>query len=140
MLFVTLWVATVTKEDEWFGDIDNQVFSFKTNIKCWLKDSEENNMSKNLSRSSRSSASNTPRESKSSTEPKLSKEIGNEDKIRVPELVEEAELLEQKQIIECEAQKLKIREELAKARARVSTYDEAKLINFEEVIIHKASR
>ena len=139
-MFVTLWVATVTKEDEWFGDIDNQVFSFKTNIKCWLKDSEENNMSKNLSRSSRSSASNTPRESKSSTEPKLSKEIGNEDKIRVPELVEEAELLEQKQIIECEAQKLKIREELAKARARVSTYDEAKLINFEEAIIHKASR
>ena len=130
----------MTKEDEWFGDIDNQVFSFKTNIKCWLKDSEENNMSKNLSRSSRSSASNTPRESKSSTEPKLSKEIGNEDKIRVPELVEEAELLEQKQIIECEVQKLKIREELAKARARVSTYDEAKLINFEEAIIHKASR
>ena len=139
-MFVTLWVATVTKEDEWFDDIDNQVFSFKTNIKCWFKDSEENNMSRNLSRSSRSSASNTPRESKSSTEPKLSKEIGNEDKIRVPELVEEAELLEQKQIIECEAQKLKIREELAKARARVSTYDEAKLINFEEAIIHKASR
>ena len=130
----------MTKEDEWFGDIDNQVFSFKTNIKCWLKDSEENNMSKNLSRSSRSSASNTPRESKSSTEPKLSKEIGNEDKIRVPELVEEAELLKKKQIIECEGQKLKIREKLAKARARVSTYDEAKLINFEEAIIHKASR
>ena len=49
----------------------------------------------------------------------------------------EAELLQQKQIIEFETQKLKIREELAKARARVSTYDEAKTINFEEAIMHK---
>ena len=46
----------------------------------------------------------------------------------------EAELLEQKQIIECEAQKLKIREELAKARATISAYDEVKPINFEEAI------
>ena len=52
----------------------------------------------------------------------------------------EAELLEQKQIIECEAQKLKIREELAKARARVSAYNEAKPINFEEAIIHKVKQ
>ena len=140
MLFVTFWAATVTKEDEWFDEIDNQVFPFKTNTKCWLKSSEENNKSKSLSRSSRSSASNTPKEPKSSRGSKSSKEIGNEDKIRVPELVEEAELLKKKQIIECEAQKLKIREKLAKARARVSTYDEAKLINFEEAIIHKASR
>ena len=49
----------------------------------------------------------------------------------------EAELLEQKQINKCEAQKLKIREELAKARARVSAYDEVKLVNFDEVFIHK---
>ena len=45
-----------------------------------------------------------------------------EDKIRVAELAAEAELLEQRQFIECEAQKLKIREELAKARAGVSGY------------------
>ena len=52
----------------------------------------------------------------------------------------EAELLEQKQIIECEAQKLKIREELAKVRARVSAYNEAKPISFEEAIIHKVKQ
>lgn len=49
----------------------------------------------------------------------------------------EAELLKQKQIIEYEAQKVKIREELAKARATVSAYDERTPVNFEEVIIHK---
>lgn len=49
----------------------------------------------------------------------------------------EAELLKQKQIIAYEAQKVKIREELAKARATVSAYDETTPVNFEEVIIHK---
>ena len=45
----------------------------------------------------------------------------------------EAELLEQKQIIECEAQKLKIREELAKASATIPAYDEMKPINSEAI-------
>ena len=49
----------------------------------------------------------------------------------------EAELQEQKQIIEYEAQKLKIRKELPKARARVSACYEAKSINFKEAMIHK---
>ena len=49
----------------------------------------------------------------------------------------EAELLKQKQIIEYEAQKVKIREELARERATVSAYDETTPVNFEEVIIHK---
>ena len=49
----------------------------------------------------------------------------------------EAELLEQKEIIECEAQKLKISEELAKTRARASAYNEVKLFKFEEAFTHK---
>ena len=48
----------------------------------------------------------------------------------------EAKLLEQKQIIECEIQKLKIRKELAKARARVSAYNEVKPVKFEKVVTH----
>ena len=35
----------------------------------------------------------------------------------------ESELLEEKQILETEARKLKIKEELAKAKARLSAYD-----------------
>ena len=117
------------KEDEWFDEIENQVFSFKGKITCWLKNTEEENKSKSSSRSSRSSdpkiakGSKTSKESRSSPGYKSSKEKELEDKIRVAELIAEAELLEQKQIIECEAQKLKIREELAKARARVSVYN-----------------
>ena len=29
------------KENEWFDEIDNQVFSFKRKITCWLKKAEE---------------------------------------------------------------------------------------------------
>ena len=49
----------------------------------------------------------------------------------------EAELPEQKQLFDCEAQKLKIREELAKARARNSAYYEVKPVSSEEAIINK---
>ena len=103
------------KEDGWFDEIGNQVFSFKRKITCWLKNAEEENKSKSSPRCSRSSASKTSKGSKTSKESrpsrgsKSSKEKELEDKIRVAELVAEAELLEQKQIIESEAQKLKIR-------------------------------
>ena len=84
-----------------------------------MKNAEEKNKSKSSPRSSRSSASKTSKGSKTSKESrysrgsKLSKEKELEDKIRVAELAAEARLLEQKQIIECKAQKLKIRQELA---------------------------
>ena len=98
---------------------------------------------KGSSRSSRNSASKTSKGSKTSKEsrssrgPKSSKEKELEDKIRVAELAAEAELLKQKHTTECEAQKLKIREELAKARATASAYNEVKPVNFEEAITHK---
>ena len=131
------------KEDEWFDEIDNQVFSFKRKITCWVNNAVEENKTKNSSRSSRSSASKTSKGSKTSKESrfsrgsKSSKEKELEDKIRASKLVAEAELLEQKQIFECEAQKLKIMEELAKTRARVSAYNEVKPVNFEEAITHE---
>ena len=55
----------------------------------------------------------------------------------VTELAVEAKLLEQKQINEYEVQKLKIREELAKARVRVFTYNEVWTVNFQEAIMYK---
>ena len=111
-----------------------------------MKNAEEEDKSKSSFRSSKSSAwkaskgSKTSKESRSSRGSKSSKEKELEDKIRVAKLVAEAELLEQKQIIECEAQKLKIKEELAKARARVSAYTKVKPINFEEAITHKEKK
>ena len=45
---------------------------------------------------------------------------GEKDKMKVAELIAEVELLEEKQILETEARKLQIKEELAKAKARFS--------------------
>ena len=79
---------------------------------CCLKNAEEESKSKCSSKSSRSSASkaskrsNTSKESRSSRGSKSSKEKKLKDKIRVAELIVAAELLEKKQMIACEAQKL----------------------------------
>ena len=74
---------------------------------CWRREQ----IRKSLSRSSRSSVSKrskgfkTSKQSRSSRGSKSSKEKELEDKIRVAKLAAEAELLEQKQIIECKAHK-----------------------------------
>ena len=59
------------------------------------------------------------------------KEKEIEDKIKVAELMAEAELLEEKQILETEARKLKIKEELAKAKARLSAYHDIPVDNIQ---------
>ena len=113
------------QDDEWFDEIDSQVFSFKRKIHAWLRDvSEKKQSSRSSSKGSRSSSSKSgkSKSSKDSRETKSSKEKEIKDKIKVAELMAEAELLEEKQILETEARKLKIKEELAKAKARLSGY------------------
>ena len=50
------------KDDEKFSEIDNQVFSFKRKIMCWLKNSKQENKLKSSSGSSRCSVSKTLKE------------------------------------------------------------------------------
>ena len=52
---------------------------------------------------------------------------GTEEKMKVAELIAEAELLQQKQMIQNEAEKLKIKERLAKAKARIQAYNNIEL-------------
>ena len=91
---------------------------------AWLREvSEKKQSSRCSSKGSRSSSSKSGRSkslkgSKSSRETKSSKEKEIEDKIKVAELMGEAELIE-KQILETETRKLKIKEELVKAKARL---------------------
>ena len=47
--------------------------------------------------------------------------------MKVAELIAEAELLQQKQMIQNEAEKLKIKERLAKAKARIQAYNNIEL-------------
>ena len=92
------------KDDEWFDEIDIQVFSFKRKVACWLKNAEKRAYQKGhlevpepqLQKQKRSK---TLKESRSSRGSKSSEEKGIEGKFRVAELAAEAELLEQKQIL-----------------------------------------
>ena len=109
------------QHDEWFDEIDAQAFPFKRKIYAWLREvPEKRQSSRSSSKGSRSSSSKSRRSkplkgSKSSRETKSSKEKEIEDKITVAKLMAEAELLEEKQILETEARKLKTKEELGKA-------------------------
>ena len=125
------------QDDEWFNEIDVQAFSFKRKIHAWLREVSEKKQSlRSSSKGSRSSSSKSGKfkslkDSKSSGETKSSKEKEIEDKMKEAELMAEAELLEEKQILETEARKLKIKEELAKAKARLSAYHDIPVDNIQ---------
>ena len=112
------------RDDDWFDDVDTQVCSFKRKVHCWLREAAQRvKSSKCSSRSSRSVSdkgsmnskkskdSHESRSSRASREAKSLKSSTDreiEEKMKVAELIAEAELLQQKQIIQNEAEKLKI--------------------------------
>ena len=63
------------------------------------------------------------RASRETTSSKSSRDSEIEEKMEVAQLIAEAELLQQKQMIQNEAEKLKIKKRLAKAKARIQAYN-----------------
>ena len=130
-------------DDDWFDDIDTQVCSFKMKVHCWLREAAQkakpsqcsSKSSKSASdkgsvNSKKSKGSHGSRSSNPSKETILSKSLKGreiEDKVKVAELMAEAELLQQKQMIQNEAEKLKIKERLVKVKARVQAYNNIKI-------------
>ena len=114
------------RDDDWFDDVDTQVCSFKRMVHCWLRKAAQRvKSSKCSSRSSRSVSGkgnmnskkskdlHESRSSRASRETKSSKSSRDreiEEKMKVAELIAEVELLQQKQMIQNEAEKLKIKE------------------------------
>ena len=80
--------------------------------------------SKKSKDSHESKSSRTSRETRSS---KSSKDREIEEKIRVAELIAEGEVLQQKQMIQNEVEKLKIKHRLAKAKGRIQAYNNIEL-------------
>ena len=118
------------EDDEWFDDFDNQVCTFKRKVHNWLKDVEERR-SKGSSKSSRSIKSKSSKCSSKSSKSRSSKsshEREVEDKVKMAELMAEAEFLEQRQLLQNQAETLKVQQELAKAKARVAAYGQSNLI------------
>ena len=127
------------RDDDWFDDVDTQVCSLKRKVHCWLREAAQRvKSSKCSSRSSRSVSdkgsmnskkskdSHESSGSRASRETRPSKSLRDreiEEKMKVGELIAEAELLQQKQMIQNEAEKLKIKKRLAKAKARIQAYN-----------------
>ena len=94
----------------WFDDIDQKVFSLKHKVHNWLKEQEKEHKRDHSSKSSTRSSSS---KSKSSTQGKAV-----EEKLRVAKLIIEALFMKKKRDAEYQAEALRMKEELAKARAR----------------------
>ena len=124
-------------DDDWFDDLDNQVCAFKTKTLNWANSAhEEQQSSRHSSKSSRSQSSIHSRissESKGSRSSKSSKEKEVEDRVKMAELLAEAQYVEQRQQIENQAEMLKIKQEIAKTKARVEAY------SWKEAIYEKAT-
>ena len=118
--------------DNWFDDVHIQVCSFNRKVHCWLRKAAQRAKSwKCSSRSSsvsdkgsmnwkKSKDSLEPRSSRAFRETRSSKSSRDRDrereKMKVVQLIAAAELWQQKQIIQNEAGKLKIKEKLTKAK------------------------
>ena len=113
-------------DDDWFDDLDNRVFSFKRKTLNWVNSAHEEQQSSRpssgSSRNQRSIHSRRSSESKGSRSSKSSKEKEVEDRVKMAELLAEAQYVEQRQQIENQAEMLKIKQEIAKIKPRMEAY------------------
>ena len=116
--------------DEWLVKVDEQIFTFKRKIHRWSKCVEEEQQRYAMAEKSRSSKGSSskisPRSSKSNASRKSSrsdksgdsKTRAMEEKLKLAELLAEESFLMKRQIAENEAERLKVQEMVAKAKAR----------------------
>ena len=117
------------ENDDWFDFVDEDVFPFKRKINLWLKKVEEDQIS-----SERSKGSHSKRSSKKNVKSNMTKTLGSSSRSRgskTRELEEKAEeaFLFRRQIVDNEAEKLKIQQMVAKARARTKIFEESEIDN-----------
>ena len=128
-------------DSEWYDQFDEKVFSFKHKMVNWLKEAELNNeevksrmsYKSGSSRSCKSGSSKSSSKSGNSRGSKVSmEERAIEEKIRLAEVIAEANYADQKIKMEYDRKKLEIEEKVAKAKAR------AKVLNtFGDVSLQK---
>ena len=124
------------ENNDWFDLVDEEVFAFKRKINLWLKNVEEDQRS--CARSERSHSkgsakksvkSNMTKTSGSSNRSSGSKTKALEEKAKLTELEKEEALLVRRQTVDNEAEKLRIQQMVAKARARTKIFEESEVDN-----------
>ena len=119
--------------DEWIDMMEEQIFYFKRRVHTWIKNAEEDRISlqTNKSHSSRgssvktksSSKSNVSKRSSCSNKSDNSKTRAVEEKGKLAELLAEESFLIKQQMAENEPEKLKFKQEIAKAKTRTRVFE-----------------
>ena len=132
------------KNDDCFDEIDTHACSYERKVHCWLREIAQKANSKSSSRSSKSisdrgsgnsRASKNSHRSRSSKDTRLSKE--KEIEVKLAELMAEASLWQEKQVIQNEEAVMEMKEKLAKAQARARAYTNIALDDFHEAERHQ---
>ena len=94
------------------------IFNFKRKVHSWLKETNEDDRCSKASSKTKSHSSRSSRRSSKSNSSGSSKSDRIEGKVKLAELLAQEAFFEKRQQVENEAQRLKMQEKLAKARAR----------------------
>ena len=130
------------KDDDCFDEIDTLACSFKRKVHCWLRETvQKTNSAKSSARSGESISdkgignfrlSKSSHRSRLSKDTKSSKKKEIEEWVKSAELMAEASLLQEKQVIQNEAAVMEMKERLAKTQARARAYNNIALDDFHE--------
>ena len=124
------------ENDNWFDLVDEEVFAFQRKINFWLKKFKKDQRSYARSEESHSKGSSKKsvkskmtKTSSSSSRSSGSKARALEEKAKFAELEAEKAFLVRRQMANNEAEKLKIQQMVAKARARTKIFEEPEIDN-----------
>ena len=115
--------AEQQRDEEWFDDLDHNFCSFKQRVHNWIKDAEAERQAQFSSKQSvstkASSQSMSSRRSSSKASCRSSREKrALEERIKMAELMAEAEYMEKKKSLEFENLRIQLAAEVAKSKAR----------------------
>ena len=108
----------INNSDEWLDEVDEMIFNFKRKVHSWLKETNEDDRCSKASSKTKSHSSRSSRRSSKLNSSGSSKSDRIEGKVKLAELLAQEAFFEKRQQVENEAQRLKMQEKLAKARAR----------------------
>ena len=108
----------INNSDEWLYEVDEMIFNFRRSVHSWLKETNEDDGFSKDSSKTKSHSSRSSRRSSKSNSSGSSKSDRIEGKVKLAELLAQEAFFEKCQQVENEAQRLRMQEKLAKARAR----------------------
>ena len=123
----------INNSDEWLDEVDEMIFNFKRKVHSWLKETNEDDRCSKASSKTKSHSSRSSRRSSKSNSSGSSKSDRIEGKVKLAELLAQEAFFEKRQQVENEAQRLKMQEKLAKARARAQILENVEFVEEQEL-------